>query len=130
MKVWKLIPLLLVVFTVSSCTSASSDDTTKSAEVTAPANTPAPAPTVSAPPTKTAPATPKSDAPAKAVDRTEAVTIPADSEVTVILSSSLNSGKNKAGDEFEGNLAAPLSVNGRTVLDRGTKVMGKVVDAE
>jgi hypothetical protein len=128
MKVWKLIPLLLVVFTISSCTTASSDDAAKSDQPATAADTKTPSPTV--PPTATAPATAKSNAPAKAVDKTEALTIPADSEVTVVLSSSLNSGKNNAGDEFEGNLAAPLSVNGKTALDRGTKVLGKVVDAE
>jgi len=58
------------------------------------------------------------------------VTIPAGSEVTVILSDSLNSGRNKAGDEFEGSLAAPITRNGVTIIDRGTKVHGKVADAE
>jgi hypothetical protein len=48
----------------------------------------------------------------------------------VILADSLNSGRNKAGDEFQGNLAAPITRNGATVIDRGTKVLGKVADVE
>lgn len=121
MKVWKLIPLILVVFTISSCSSASSDDTAKSADssATAPASTPAA--TSAAPKTEAAPAP---------VNKIVSVTIPAGSELVVTTSSSLNSGKNKAGDEFEGNLALPVNVNGKTVLEKGAKVFGKVVDAE
>jgi hypothetical protein len=128
MKIWKVIPSLLLVLSLGACASTSSDDNVpENALAPAPANTPAANPTVSAAPTATAPATRKADPPAP---RIEMVTIPAESEVTVILSNSLNSGRNQAGDEFEGGLAAPLSANGKTVIERGTKVLGKVVDAD
>lgn len=144
MKVWKLIPLLLVLVTLNACTGSSADsDTAATAEApdTATANPPASSPTISAAPTapapKTAPApaTPRPAAPrpeptAKPVDRTERITLPAGSEIAVILAQPLNSGKNQAGDDFEAHLANPVAVNGVTIFDRGTRVAGKVADAE
>jgi hypothetical protein len=50
--------------------------------------------------------------------------------MSVILIDALNSGKNQAGDQFRASLAAPIVVNGRTILEKGTKVQGRVVDAE
>ena len=120
MKIWKLIPLLLVIFTVSSCSSTSTDDSTE-------ANTPTASSPASSPEATTA--APKADKAAAPVEKIETVTIPAGSELIVTISSSLNSGSNKAGDEFEGGLALPLNVNGKTILEKGTKVIGKVVDA-
>jgi hypothetical protein len=143
MRVWKIIPVLLIVLTISACSSTSEDSTASAdATVQAPADAPAmaprpaPAPAPAAPRTATAPPTPRSEAPARPAapatpaDRTVAVTIPAGSEVTVSLSDSLNSGRNKAGDEFEANLAAPITRNGVTVIDRGTRVIGKVSAVE
>jgi len=138
MRVWKTIPLLLTVLTISACSSSSTEDTVSAnAPATVTANPPASAPrTATAPKTAVAPATLRGDAPARAdapvrpAERFETVTIPSGSEVTVILSDALNSGKNRAGDEFEGILAAPLSVNGLTVLDRGTQIHGKVTEVE
>jgi hypothetical protein len=60
----------------------------------------------------------------------EPIVIPAGTEFNVVLSDPLNSGKNKAGDEFTGSLAAPVYAGAKTVLDRGAKVEGKVVAAE
>ena len=77
-------------------------------------NTPPPAPAV-------APAPPPPPKP---------VVIPAGTELNVVLSDPLNSGKNKAGDEFSANLAAPVYVNGATILERGAKLQGKVFVAE
>jgi hypothetical protein len=58
------------------------------------------------------------------------VVIPAGTEFHVVLSDALNSGKNKADDEFSANLAAPVYVNGATILERGAKLQGKVLAAE
>jgi hypothetical protein len=143
MRVWKIIPVLLIVLVISACSSTSEESTASAdATVQAPADPPAaaprpaPAPRPSAPKTANAPATPRSEAPVRAeapvtpADRTVAVIIPAGSEVTISLADSLNSGRNKAGDEFEANLAAPITRNGVTVIDRGTKVLGKVSAVE
>ncbi len=92
----------------------------------------------------TAPATPVREAPVAATDKEnvaspapapapkkpEPVVIPAGTEFHVVLSDALNSGKNKADDEFTANLAAPVYVNGATILERGAKLQGKVLAAE
>ena len=70
-----------------------------------------------------------SPAPAPAPKKPEPV-VPAGTELNVVLSDALNSGKNKAGDEFTANLAAPVYVNGATILERGAKLQGKVVEAD
>jgi hypothetical protein len=146
MRVWRTIPLLLIVFAISSCNRSKDEDNFTSADSTtspapaanpAPATTPAPA-AATAPRTASAPSSARSaatapartDAAATPVDRRERITVPAGSELEIILADSLNSGKNKPGDEFDANLGAPLSVNGITVFDRGTKVHGKVADVE
>jgi hypothetical protein len=74
-------------------------------------------------------------APAPAVERAAPaappkVTVPAGTDLTVIMIDSVSSGKNQAGDEFMASLATPLVVNGKTVADKGTKVRGRVIDAE
>ena len=56
--------------------------------------------------------------------------IPPGTEVNVLLIDSISTGKNKAGDSFTASLAEPLIVNGETVMAKGTKVQGRVVDAE
>jgi len=71
-----------------------------------------------------------SPAPAPAPKKPEPVVIPAGTEFHVVLSDALNSGKNKADDEFSANLAAPVYVNGATILERGAKLQGKVLAAE
>jgi len=123
----RLMPLLILVLVLSSCSGGSTADSTAtpagtsagSGSTSTAASAPASTPAVSD-------KAPSVAAPAKA----ETVTIPAGTAIAVILSDALNSGKNKAGDEFEGSLAAPVYVSGATILDRGTKVHGKVVEAE
>jgi len=58
------------------------------------------------------------------------VAVPAETPLEVLLDGSLSSEKSSAGDIFEASLAAPLIVNGTTVLGRGTKFHGRVVAAE
>lgn len=75
------------------------------------------------------PADPAPAAPAKpAAPRTTVV--PEGTEVAVLLIDSISTGKNKAGDQFMASLADPIMVNGQTVVDRGVKVQGRIVDAE
>jgi hypothetical protein len=147
MRVLKLIPLLLVLFTISSCSGSSADDETTAvndaqspAVANPPAYAPAPAPAPApARPARTAaaPARPRIDEtarpepPARPVDRTERVLIPAGTEITVALADPLNSGKNQPGDEFEAHLSDPIqSSTGAVLVDRGSKVIGKVADVE
>ena len=56
--------------------------------------------------------------------------IPTGTELNIILSDALNSGKAKSGDEFSASLAAPVYVNGVEILERGAQIQGKVISAE
>lgn len=173
MRVWKLIPVLLIVLAVAcspkpeeeAATDVATPPTETTASVQPSAPEPAPAPEVAPVPAapkpskpaksnpKPAPA-PKTDAapapvapvPAAVTDtpapapapapvpppapKPQPVVIPTGTELNVILTDPLNSGKNKAGDEFSANLAAPVYVNGATILERGAKVQGQVIAAD
>jgi hypothetical protein len=58
------------------------------------------------------------------------IAIPAETPLEVVLDGSLASNKSAAGDKFEANLAAPLVIDGATVLEKGTKFHGHVVSAQ
>ena len=133
MRVWKRIPRLLtlvaMVLTVSACSGSSADGetATETAATTAPAAVP------SAPKAATEPATsakPANDIPGPPASRIERITLPAGTELPIFLAEPLHSGKNKSGDEFDANLADPVGVNGVTLLARGTKVHGEILEAQ
>jgi len=132
---------------VAEATEANSATAPRSA--LAPASDPAPAPAKPAPvkaPPAPAPAVSNShtasSAPSAALDSAPAnnaqpakpkpipVTIPAGTELNIVLADALNSGTSKVGDEFTGNLAASVYADGATILERGTTVHGKVMEAE
>ena len=117
MRIWKPVTLSLTLAIAGACSNPPAADT-KTEEVSAAAS-----PSASYTADK-----PKTEAPKAAVPRI--VTIPAGTTLTVVLSTSLNSGTNNAGDTFTGNLSEPVVVDGKTVLAKGTKVEGKVVSAE
>jgi hypothetical protein len=107
---------LLMLLSLTACSNATVDDASKEPTTAA---TPAAPPSVSAAPA----AAPK---PAAA----KPVTVPSGAEFNVVLESSLSSSKSKAGDTFEATLSAPVYADGKTVFEKGDKVMGKVVDAD
>src|SRR5262245_27499091 len=120
MRIWKVGTLALILAIVSACSHSSNTEDKAAAEEASAA-----APADSAPtPDKATPAAPPKPAAPKAV------TIPAGTSLSIVLSSSLDSGKNKAGDTFTGNLSEPVTVGGKTVLEQGAKVEGTVVAAE
>lgn len=57
------------------------------------------------------------------------VTLPAGTPLVVTLDQSLASDQHRAGDSFEASLAAPVVINGKTVIPKGAPVVGRVVDA-
>jgi hypothetical protein len=57
-------------------------------------------------------------------------TVPAGTAISVTLDSALSSADNSAGDKFEASLASPLAIDGTTLLGKGAKVHGRVVDAK
>lgn len=127
MKLWKPMVLLVSLALFAACagegggTADPATDTAATADAgTAPSE---PATASTSKPSEPAPAPAPAPAP-------KPIVVPAGTEVSVILADALDSGKNKAGDEFTANLAAPLVVGGKTVVDRGAQVRGRVVDAE
>jgi hypothetical protein len=56
--------------------------------------------------------------------------VPAGTPVPVILSTKLNSGVNKSGEEFEASLAAPIMVEGEEAIPKGASVTGTIVSAK
>ena len=58
------------------------------------------------------------------------VTVPAGTELAVVLDQSLSSNGSHAGDEFDATLSDPVVVDGRTVIPKDARVKGRVVDAQ
>src|SRR5215471_681184 len=102
---------------LAACSSSATNDPAASSPTAAPAATNSPS--------ADAPSKPEPKAPEPRI-----VEVPAGTVLQISLSDSLNSGKNNSGDRFEGTLAAPVMVKEETVLPRGTKVHGRVVDAK
>jgi hypothetical protein len=117
MKDWKSgILLLAVSVALSGCTQDPEDANAEPNAAVAPdAAATAAAPAASRP---AAPAAPRT------------YNVAQGTEIDVALLDALNSGSNKAGDEFMASLAEPIVVNGTTVVERGTRIHGRVVDAE
>jgi hypothetical protein len=58
------------------------------------------------------------------------ITIPAGTRLHVALIDGVSSNQNSSGDQFMASLTDPVVINGKTVLAKGTKVRGRVVDAK
>src|SRR5262245_59637513 len=58
------------------------------------------------------------------------ITIPAGTRLRVALIDGVSSNQNSSGDQFMASLTDPVVIDGKTVLARGTKVRGRVVDAK
>ncbi len=61
--------------------------------------------------------------------RPDALTIPEWTPIHVTLDRTLASNINKAGDHFQATVTEPVVVNGNTVIPKGARVDGRVVDA-
>jgi hypothetical protein len=57
------------------------------------------------------------------------VLIPSGARISVRLLSSISSASAKSGEEFDAELAAPVTENGTTVIEKGARVRGHVVSA-
>jgi hypothetical protein len=122
--------LVTIALTFVGCSSNQPSDASATATPNQPtAAAPAPKAASNSPAAAPAPAVERA-APPPAPAAPPKVTVPAGTDLTVIMIDSVSSGTNKAGDEFLASLAAPLVVGGKTVLDKGTKVRGRVIDAE
>ena len=59
-----------------------------------------------------------------------AILIPAGTTLRIALIDAVSSDQNRPGDHFAASLAAPIVIDGRTVLSKGTKIRGRVIDAK
>src|SRR6267378_1623619 len=58
------------------------------------------------------------------------IVVPAETPITVVLTSTISSKVAKPGDEFEATVAEPVIVGGRTAIPKGAHATGTVVDAK
>ena len=58
------------------------------------------------------------------------VVIPSGTRFRVSLIDAVSSDKSRPGDSFMASLAEPIAVDGKTVLEKGTIIHGRVVDAK
>lgn len=63
------------------------------------------------------------------VEARQSVTIPAGTDLHVILGATIDSGTSRSGDSFEGTLSQPILVDGGVVVPREARVRGTVVEA-
>jgi len=110
MRIWKTVPLLLILAIAGACSSTPDAENKDEGTAAAKDEKKAAEESKPAPPPK--------------------IKVPAGTTLTVVLSTSLDSGKNNAGDTFTGNLSEDVVVDGKTALAKGTAVQGKVVSAE
>jgi hypothetical protein len=135
--------VVLVTFSLVACSAGDSAENaaetaeqpvTETADQTAsvaPASTATPstsAPAASSTRTPAPAATPRPASPAPAAPRV--FEVPGGTNVSVLLIDPVSSATNAAGDQFLASIAEPIIVNGQTIVERGTKVQGRVVNAE
>jgi hypothetical protein len=63
----------------------------------------------------------------KALEPTTMVTVPKGTAISATVGQTLTSNKNHAGDTFAAKLTTPIQVEGKTVIPKGAKVVGRVV---
>ena len=71
-----------------------------------------------------------SQQPAPAPEPPRPIVVPAETPITVVLTSTISSRVAKPGDEFEATVAEPVVVGGRTAIPKGAHATGTVTDAK
>lgn len=65
----------------------------------------------------------------KAPNGLDQVTLPEATQIHVTLNAAVASDRNKPGDHFEATIAQPILIDGKTVIPKGARATGVVVDA-
>ncbi|MGH9710633.1 MAG: hypothetical protein ACRD37_08805, partial [Candidatus Acidiferrales bacterium] len=63
------------------------------------------------------------------IEGPQSVTIPAGTDIHVILDSTITSGTSSSGDSFDGTISEPIIVGGKVVVPRDARAKGAVVEA-
>lgn len=58
------------------------------------------------------------------------ITVPEGTDLTVILDQNLSTMENRPGDVFQASVAAPIVIDGKTVIPKDARVKGHLVDAQ
>ena len=72
-------------------------------------------------------ATPKAVSVSSKAPATTMITVPKGTAISATVGQTLASNKNHAGDTFAAKLTTPVQVEGKIVIPKGTKVVGRVV---
>ncbi len=57
------------------------------------------------------------------------LTIPAGTKIPVTLDESISSGQQRSGDKFSATVQAPVVVEGKTIIPKGARATGRIVEA-
>ena len=121
-KLWRNLCLAVAVAIFVAVASCSNQPTNQATSQT-------PKQTASRPANATAKAaTPKVEAvSAKVTQPPQVITLPKGTAITATVGQTLASDKNHQGDSFAASLAAPVKLDGKTVLPKGAHITGRVV---
>ena len=67
---------------------------------------------------------------AKIFETSKPVTVPEGTVISVTLDQNLSSEDNHAGDVFDASVSAPIVVDGKTVIPKGARAWGRIVEAK
>jgi hypothetical protein len=81
-------------------------------------------------PSATNPATAQTEPPAPPPEPPKPLVVPVGTSIPVILSTTINSHKNKPGEEFGASVAAAAVVDGEVAIPKGARVTGVIVTAK
>ena len=65
----------------------------------------------------------------KLLETSKPISVPEGTVVNVFLDQTLSSAQNRSGDEFDASVSSPVVVDGKTVIPKGARVRGRVVEA-
>ncbi len=66
---------------------------------------------------------------ARLLEKPVPITLPAGTAIPVTLDEAISSGQQRSGDKFDATVSAPVEVGGKTVIPKGARARGRVVDA-
>ena len=66
---------------------------------------------------------------ARLMEKQVPITLPAGTAIPVTLDQAISSGQQRSGDNFDATVSAPVEVNGKTVIPKGARAKGRVVEA-
>jgi hypothetical protein len=66
---------------------------------------------------------------AKVFETSTPITVPEGTVISVVTDQAISTDGNRSGDEFDATISAPIVVQGKTVIPKGSRAKGRVVEA-